>query len=323
MKLSRYAYIFSLLALFLLAPQAFSNTTPWSQWVAKLKQEAVSEDISPTLFDSVFEHMSAPQQAVLGLAHSQPEHRLTYPQYLHTRVDQSRIALGKKEFQQNHNLLMSIQNKYGVDAGIIVALWGMETSYGRFMGTFSTIQALATLAYQSNRPDFFRKELLLALHIVNDKQITADKFKGEWAGATGQCQFMPSSWYQYAVDYDGDGRKDIWTSVPDVLASIANYMRGHGWEPGEPVSITVKLPAGFDRSYIQTREVKSISQWAAMGITQPNGAPLQHSSQGAFLINPDGGPVWLALNNFRVILSYNNSIYYAGAIEYMAEQITH
>lgn len=300
-----------------------SSLQPWSQWVVELRQEAVSQGISPTLFDSLFDTMTTPQSKVLGLARTQPEHRLNYPQYLKTRADNYRIVYGQKKYAQYKNVLHSIEQEYGVDSCIIVALWGMETSYGNFMGSFPTIQALATLAYQSNRPAFFRKELLHALHMLNDNQVSLSEFKGEWAGASGQCQFLPSSWYNYAVDYDGDGRKNIWSSVPDVLASIANYMKMHGWETGQPVTMNVQLPPSFNPIYVQTREIKTLREWADLGILQANGQALPNSHATAFLVHPDSGPVWLAFNNFQVILSYNNSIYYAGAIHYMAGKICH
>ena len=174
---------------------------------------------------------------------TQPEHRLTYPQYLSTRAGGGRIPAGQQRYQKYNGLLQNIGQKYGVDPCVVVALWGMESSYGNFMGDFPTIQALATLAYDSPRPGVFRQELLDALHMVKDGDVSISQFKGEWAGASGQCQFLPSSWYKYAVDYDGNGKKDIWTSVPDVLASIANYLHVHGWEAGQPRTIAVQLPA--------------------------------------------------------------------------------
>ncbi len=298
-------------------------TIPWPAWVAQLKEEAVSEGISPSLFDQVFSTIPGPSQKILGFLHTQPEHRLTYPQYLRTRAGGGRIPMGQRKYQQYRQVLDRIQKEYGVDPCVVVALWGMESSYGNFMGDFPSIQALATLAYASPRPEVFRPELLDALHMVSDNVITLQKFKGEWAGASGQCQFLPSSWYKYAVDFDGNGKKDIWTSVPDVLASIANYIKAHGWQAGQPRVITVQLPPNFDSEYIQNRDIKSLRDWSAMGIRQINGEPLPNENWNAFVIHPDGGPTWLALDNFRAILGYNNSTYYAGTVGYMADQICH
>lgn len=311
-------FLFS--CLFLMAQMAMAQT-PWTTWVAQLRAEAVSQGISPSLFDSLFANINGPSQKILGFMRTQPEHRLTYYQYLNTRASRDRIVIGQRKYQQYRSVLNSIQSRYGVDPCVVVALWGMETSYGNFMGDFPTIQALATLAYESNRPQVFRAELLDALHMLNDGDVTSQQFKGEWAGASGQCQFLPSSWYKYAVDYDGDGKKNIWSSVPDVLASIANYMRAHGWQAGQPRVITVQLPSNFDETYVQTREVKSLREWAAMGVRKANGQPLPNSNASAFVVHPNGGPVWLALDNFKAILGYNNSIYYAGAIGYMADGI--
>jgi membrane-bound lytic murein transglycosylase B len=189
------------------------------------------------------------------------------------------------------------------------------------MGNFPVIKSLATLAYDSKRQAFFRKELFLALHILNDGHVTLDRFKGEWAGASGQPQFLPSSWVKYAVDYDGDGRKDIWESKPDVFASIANYMKINGWKTGEQWAIYVKLPAGFDMKLEGKSTIKPVSEWNALGVRTTTGEPLPHQDWQASLVQPNGGPVFLAYPNYKMILRYNNSIYYAGAIGYLADKI--
>lgn len=321
MKKRNFTFLKTLILSAIFLAQTVFAQIPWAEWVTELRQEAIAEGISPVLFDNLFANIKAPRQDIHTLNTSQPEHRLTYPQYLNTRASRDRVLAGQRELPRYHRVLESIQDEFGVDYCIIVALWGMETSYGHYMGNFPTVQALATLAYQSNRPDFFRQELLGALQMLNNGDVSEDEFKGEWAGASGQCQFLPSSWYKYAVDYDGDGRKNIWTSVPDSLASIANYLRAKGWQTGEPVLMTAQLPSGFDRTYIETREKKTLKEWASLGVRQANGQPLPNTDTTAFVVNPDGGPVWLAFNNFQVILRYNNSIYYAGAIHYMAERI--
>ena len=301
-----------------------AQTQPaWPEWVIELKKEAISEGISPSLFDSLFLSMKGPSQKILSFMRSQPEHRLTYPQYLNTRSGNGRIPVGQRKFQQYRKVLTSIEKQYRVDPTVIVALWGIESSYGNFMGDFPTVQALATMAYASPRADIFREELLLALHMVNNGEVTVEQFKGEWAGASGQPQFLPSSWYKYAVDYDEDGKKDIWSSVPDVLASIANYLHQHGWQPNQPQTIAVQLPQNFDPTYIQIREVKTLHEWTSLGVRQMNGQALPNKNWKAFLVHPKEGPVWLALENFQVLLSYNNSIYYAGTIDYMAHKIAH
>jgi membrane-bound lytic murein transglycosylase B len=202
-----------------------------------------------------------------------------------------------------------------------MSFWGMETSYGNFMGSFPVVKSLATLAYDSNRQDFFRKQLFYSLHILNEGHVSLADYKGEWAGASGQPQFLPSSFIKYAVDYDGDGKKDIWNSKPDVFASIANYMKSHGWRDGEPWAIHVKLPADFDNDLEGKSTVKPVSEWNAMGVKTTDGKTLPYQNLTASVIKPYGGPVFLAFPNYKMILRYNNSIYYAGAIGYLADNI--
>ncbi len=309
------------LGLFCLSSFCFANQQNWNQWLAEVRKEALSQGISPQLFDDAFAGMSEPSRKVKGLARSQPEHRLTFSKYLTSRIDGYRIAIGRKEYARNREVLEKIGREYGVDPCFIVSFWGMESSYGTYMGNFPVIKSLATLAYESNRPAFFRKELFLALHILNDGHVSLDKFKGEWAGASGQCQFLPSSWVKYAVDYEGNGRKDIWTSKPDVFASIANYMKKNGWQTGESWAIRVKLPANFDMKLEGKSIVKPVSEWNAMGVRTESGEPLPFEHLQASIVKPLGGPVFLAYPNYKMILRYNNSIYYAGAIGYLADKI--
>jgi len=303
------------------SPWVMAEPQSWSSWVAQVRQEALAQGISPTLFDEAFAGIKEPSRQVKGLARSQPEHRLTYATYLHSRVDNYRISVGKQQYKKNQALLEKIGEDFGVDPCFITSFWGMETSYGSYMGNFPVIRSLATLAYDSSRRDFFRKELFLALHILNDGHVSLDRFKGEWAGASGQPQFLPSSWVQYAVDYDGDGRKDIWTSKPDVFASIANYMKKNGWKTGEPWAIHVKLPPKFDKNLEGKSIVKPVSEWNAMGVRTLSGGPLPYETLEASIVQPNGGPVFLAYPNYKMILRYNNSIYYAGAIGFLADKI--
>lgn len=306
---------------FLLPTILTAQQQSWSNWVAQVREEALGQGISSSVFDMAFADIHEPSKQVKGLAKSQPEHRLTYSKYLHSRVDAYRIAIGRKEYKKNQAVLDAIGKQYGVDPCFIVSFWGMETSYGSYMGNFPVVKSLATLAYDSNRPAFFRKELFLALHILNDGHVTMDKFKGEWAGASGQPQFLPSSWVKYAVDYDGDGHKDIWSSKPDVFASIANYMKLNGWQTGEPWAIYVKLPPHFDKALEGKTITKSVSEWNALGVRTEDGQPLPHQNLQASIVQPNGGPVFLAYPNYKMILHYNNSIYYAGAIGYLADKI--
>lgn len=318
--MKRWGLLLSL-GLLWLSSSVFANQQNWNQWMAQVKQEALAQGISPQLFDEAFAGMHEPSRQVKGLSHSQPEHRLTFAKYLHSRVDDYRVVIGRKQFERNREVLEKIGQEFGVDPCFIVSFWGMESSYGSYMGNFPVIKSLATLAYDSNRPEFFRKELFLALHILNDGHVSLAQFKGEWAGASGQCQFLPSSWVKYAVDYDGDGRKDVWESKPDVFASIANYMKKNGWQTGEPWAVHVKLPAHFDMKLEGKSIVKSVREWNAMGVRTESGQPLPYENLQASIVKPLGGPVFLAYPNYKMILRYNNSIYYAGAIGYLADKI--
>lgn len=293
----------------------------WNDWVAGVRSEALKQGISANLFDEAFASIREPSRQIKSLARSQPEHRLTYDRYLKTRADSYRIAMGKKNFAKNQALLQEVGSHFGVDPCFIVSFWGMETSYGTYMGDFPVIKSLATLAYESNRPDFFRKQLFIALKIVSDGHVPLSKFKGEWAGASGQPQFLPSSWVEFAVDYDGDGRKDIWESKADVFASIANYMKKNGWQTGEPWAIHVKLPTNFDSHLEGKTTTKPVHEWNALGVRTVDGQTLPHPNLIASIVQPNGGPVFLAYPNYKMILRYNNSIYYAGAIGYMADKI--
>lgn len=298
-----------------------AQTQNWASWVSDVRKEALGQGISPRIFDAAFADIHEPSKQVKGLAHSQPEHRLTYSKYLKSRVDAYRITIGRKQYKKYQAIADEIGEHFGVDPCFVMSFWGMETSYGSYMGNFPVIKSLATLAYDSNRPAFFRQELFLALHILNDGHVTLDRFKGEWAGASGQPQFLPSSWVKYAVDYDGDGHKDIWDSKPDVFASIANYMKLNGWHAGEPWAVYVKLPPHFDMALEGKTIVKPVSEWNALGVRTEQGKALPYPNLQASIVQPNGGPVFLAYPNYKMILRYNNSIYYAGAIGYLADKI--
>ncbi|MGD9152077.1 MAG: lytic murein transglycosylase [Gammaproteobacteria bacterium] len=290
----------------------------WHSWIQQVKQEAITQGIDSQLLDRVFDGMT-PSKKHLQLDRSQPEKRITYLKYRNTRGDAFRIKLGKIEYRKHKQLIDTIGHSFGVDPCFIVAIWGLESSYGRFRGHFPVIQSLATLAYSSRRAAFFRKELFLALHILNEGHIELHNFKGEWAGATGQAQFLPSSWFKYAVDYNRDGRKDIWETPGDIFASIANYLAKNGWQAGQPCSIVVSLPHNFDQSLLTLKVTKTVREWEQLGV-QLHGTI--NPNLPASIIHPYGGPDMMVFNNFKVLMRWNYSSYYAGTIEYMANKIS-
>ena len=309
-----------LIGLLLVIPLLSSGQTlSWPQWVAELRKEALAVGVRPSVFDNAFRGVS-PNKKVVHLDRTQPERRLTFLEYRKTRIDSYRITLGRKAFKRNQALLSDISQNFGVDPCVITAIWGLETSYGNFMGSFPVIKSLATLAYDGRRSKFFRKELLVALQILNEEHITLDKFKGEWAGASGHPQFLPSSWRKYAVDFDGDGHKNIWSNKRDALASIANYLKQNGWVQGLPWGIEVDLPAGFAPKQIDKNNKKSIAQWLRLGV-KPRGQSIPKSSTQAYLVKPNGGPTFMVFANFNAIKSYNPSTFYVGSVGYLSDQI--
>ena len=291
----------------------------WKDFVAQLRVEAIQKGIRPAVFDQAFQNITEPHQAILRFDRTQPERRITFMEYRNSRAPQARITLGKNEMKKYSPLLQSVSTHFGVNQCFIVSLWGMESSYGRVTGKYPVIQSLATLAYDNRRAAFFRKELFYALEILNGGHIKLERFKGEWAGATGQPQFLPSSWHEFAVDYDGDGRKDIWDSRADVFASIANYLVKNGWQPGQPWSITVNLPENFDTQLISLKIVKPVSEWEKLGVRFSDSTI--DGNLPASIINPDGGPAFMVFNNFKVLMKWNHSIYYVGTVGYLADRL--
>ena len=300
---------------------ARSNQVPWRQYVKQLRQEALQQGIRPQIFDAAFAGLNAPKRRVLNLDRSQPEKRLTYLKYRNTRADAYRIKMGRREMKKFHVLLNKVGSEYGVSPCFITSLWGLETSYGRFMGSFPVIHSLATLSYDNRRGPFFRKQLFYALHILNDGHVSLKDYKGEWAGASGQPQFLPSSWFNYAVDYNGDGKKDIWKNMGDIFASIANYLKQNGWQTDQPWSLPVKLPSHFNKDLMNLKITKTVDEWRAMGVRPASSYHLPAGNTKASVVRPYGGPNMMVFNNFKVIMRWNRSIYYAGTVGYSAENI--
>lgn len=292
----------------------------WEQWLAGLKQDALAEGIPSSFFDQTFAGIQ-PNQQVKHLSRTQPERRLTYMEYRNSRITAYRVSLGQQKYKKHQHLFSKIGDHYGVDPCYVAAIWGLETSYGHYMGNFPVIRSLATLAYRGERTDYFRKELLYALHILYEEHVQPSQFKGEWAGASGHPQFMPSSWHQYAEDFNGDGKKDIWNNYDDALASIANYLKQKGWESGEPVRLQVTVRHAIPEDEMSLKYQLPVSEWSARGVSTVSGGRLPYQHLEASLVEPYGGPNFLVFKNFRVLMRYNNSIYYAGSLAHLADRI--
>lgn len=295
---------------------------PFGLWVEEFKKDAEAQGIRKELLDYAFNDLN-PNPRIVELDRRQPEGTKRFTDYLQDTVSTMRIRQGQKKMDEHRALLEQIGREYQVQPRFIVALWGKETNYGGFSGSTPIIEALATLAYDGRRSEFFRDELLKALRIVQDGHIGLSEMQGSWAGAMGQCQFMPSSFLKYAVDYDKDGRIDIWHSHPDIFASIANYLKQSGWNAEETWGREVKLPPGFDPSLSDGKQWKTLPEWSALGITNADGSPLPQQPLVAAVTMPGTPrePSFIVYRNYDVILQWNKSRYFATAVGKLADYL--
>ncbi len=313
------------------AVAAPEETGDFDSWLVELHTEAQGLGISEATLDSALTGL-APLPRVIELDRKQPEFTLTFAQYLARVITPARVEEGRAKFRANASLLKEVGERYGVQPRFIVSLWGIETGYGRHTGGFGVIAALATLAHDGRRSGYFRLELLNALRIIEDGHITAAAMKGSWAGAMGQSQFMPSSFRRFAVDYDGDGRRDIWATRADVFASAANYLSGSGWKDDQTWGRRVRLPEGFDLSLEGLDVVKPLAEWQALGVRREDGRDLPTRQLPASLVLPDGidgarqankspAAAFLVYDNFRTTLKWNRSTFFAIAVGRLADRI--
>lgn len=310
-------------ALFFFPASLYAAEQPFVNWVDDFKRDATREGISHTVLDRAFYRLS-PNERVIELDRRQPEGTMTFAQYLDRVITDKRVEEGRRLLAQHRPLLDKVAAKYGVQPHYIVALWGIETSYGKNTGGFSVIESLATLAYDGRREAFFRKELMHALKIADAGHIALEDMQGSWAGAMGQCQFMPSSFLAFAQDYNNDGRKDIWHSLPDVFASIANYLSTSGWQGDFIWGREVKLPTGFDRSLSGTSVSRSLAQWQALGVRKIHGGNLPDEPIKASVVFPDEADdrAYLVYDNYKTLLKWNRSLYFATAVGILADKLT-
>ncbi len=297
-------------------------SVPLEQWLQELKTEAAAAGIRREILDEALDGIT-PIPRVIELDRKQPEFTLTFAQYLTRVVPDSRVKKGRQKLAENRALLEEVGAKYGVQAKYIVAFWGIETDFGRVTGGFKLVPALVTLARDGRRSAYFRKELMNALKILNQDHIKAKDMVGSWAGAMGQCQFMPSSFLNFAVDHDGDGRKDIWTTKADVFASAANYLSRSGWKGDQTWGRAVTLPAGFDTALAGTKIRKTVGEWQKLGVRRSDGSdlPKRDLPASVVLVDGPGSPAYLVYDNFGAIMKWNRSTYFAVAVGTLAEKI--
>jgi membrane-bound lytic murein transglycosylase B len=294
----------------------------FAAWLTAFKDEALRKGISPATIAAAFESVE-PIERVLELDRRQPEFTLSFWRYFKGAVAPQRVEQGRQLLARHGKLLREVRRRYGVQPRFLVAFWGLESNYGEFTGGFSVIGALATLAHDTRRSAFFRGQLFDALKILDEGHITPAAMTGSWAGAMGQLQFIPSTFNAHALDYDGDGRQDIWNSLPDIFGSAANYLNAVGWRDDQTWGREVRLPADFNWDLAGLTTSKPIQDWQAIGVRRADGRNLPKANFSASIILPAGhkGPAFMVYQNFRTMLTWNRSILYALAVGHLSDRI--
>ncbi|WP_120007609.1 lytic murein transglycosylase [Teichococcus vastitatis] len=321
--LERRPLLLRLAALPLLAcGSAKAATASFSAFLDGVAAEARRSGVSEITLRQALSGVQ-PNDKVLELDRRQPEFTLTWEGYRDGRLSVQRIDRGRQLFQEHQALLDAIWQRFQVSPRIIMAVWGLETNYGGFTGNFNVIEALATLAWDGRRSEFFRKELLAALRILEARDVTPERMRGSYAGAMGNPQFMPTSFERLAVDFDGDGHRDIWGSHADALASIANYLARSGWREDERWGREVMLPAGFDPGLSGRANRKPLQEWLRLGVRAVDGTELAPFDMDASILLPGGagGQAFMVYQNFNVIRRYNPSDYYALVIGMLSDRL--
>ena len=309
-----------------------ADPPPFDEWLGALRAEAIERGFSASLVERALADVK-PVEQILERDRTQAEFTLDLDAYLTRRLTPYTVRLGRQMHARHRSLLQRIEKTYGVPSEIIISVWGLESSFGRFAGVRPTIPALVTLAYDPRRGQMFRQELFNALEIVNRGDIELERLQGSWAGALGQPQFMPSSYLEYAQDFDGDGRKDIWRSQPDVFASIAYYLQQHGWTPGQRWGREVHVPAALRKKILEIprretgcrarrimTEPRPVSAWHEMGVKNAAGRALPDSSIPGSIVEA-GTRTYLLYGNYEALLGYNCSHSYALSVALLADRI--
>ncbi len=302
--------------------EARAESRPFSQWLDDFRRDALGQGIRQATLDAAFEGVQ-PIPRVIELDRRQPEFTLTFQQYMERVVPPSRVEKGRRMLAENRALLDEVGKKYGIEPRFLVAFWGVETDFGRVRGGFQVVPALATLAHDGRRSTYFRGELINALKILDQGHVKPAEMMGSWAGAMGQCQFMPSSFLNFAVDHDGDGRKDLWNDKADVLASAANYLTRSGWKNDQTWGRPVQLPSGFDPALAGPKIRKSLGEWSKLGVRRVGGGALPNRDLQAAIVFTEGpgSAAFLVYDNFETILKWNRSVFFAVAVGSLADRI--
>ncbi len=323
-SLNRFIFILLVFYAVLQSAPSFAANQRFQQWLSDLRQQAHQQGISQQLIEEALPYSLTPNEKILRLDRKQPENAISFEKYKKNVIAALRLQQGRHHMQREKALLNKISTAYGVEPQYIVALWGMETSFGQNTGGFDTIPALVTLAYDGRRSAFFRTELLKALKIVDDGHIPLHKMKGSWAGAMGQCQFMPSSYQEFSQDHNKDGKSDIWNTKSDVFASVAQYLSKSGWKNGQPLMRQVTLPENFDPALAKMAVKKPLHEWFAAGVRVADNKHLIVAPEGPVSIIQPGGKgykAYIVYDNYRILMKWNYSTYFATAVALFAEQL--
>jgi len=306
--------------------QIFSPQNNFQQCVANLRSQAISSGVSGSTYDRYTQNLT-PDYSVIEKLNYQPEFSTPIWDYLSGLVDEERVQLGRQKLVQHRDVLNRVAATYGVSAETVVAVWGVESNFGDIAGSYPLLQALGTLSCEGRRQSYFRGEFFTTMRILQRGDLTEQQMKGSWAGAFGHTQFMPSTYEELAVDFDGDGRRDLVSSTTDALASTANFLKKRGWQTGMPWGFEVRIPEGMSISDEGRRNKKSLSSWVSRGVVRADGSPLIQGnlsdSSSAGLMAPAGvnGPVFLVFKNFDAIYSYNAAESYALAIAHLSDRL--
>ncbi|MDB5477955.1 MAG: lytic murein transglycosylase [Alphaproteobacteria bacterium] len=311
-----------LLVLLILCFTSVAHAEDFQSWLSSYKQRAIATGVPAAVVNRALYNI-APNDMVIRLDQKQPEGHMTLAEYVEKTVTPKRIETGKQRLAENRALLSHVQQIYGVPPSIIVALWGKESEFGSFMGNTETISALATLAYEGRRRAFFEQELLNAIVLTQRLNIDPRAMTGSWAGAIGQCQFMPSNYIKFALDGNGNRRVDLWRELPDVFASMANLLVHEGWRRGEGWGQRVDLPPGFDKNLLgRDKAGRDIRFWEQLGVQFNQQVPASNR-QNIRLYQPDGtdGPSYALYPNFDVLMRWNHSGYFATAVGRLSDHL--
>ena len=317
-----YRTLLLLCAALLALPVQAQNTTEFTSCLSNLRAPARAAGVQEATFTQHTEGL-VPDMSVIDKLNFQPEFTTAIWDYLAGLVDDERVAEGRTMLQRHADTLAQVQQRYGVDPATVVAVWGVESNFGQTFGKYPLVQALGTLSCFGRRQAYFRGELYSTLRILQAGHIAPDRLVGSWAGAFGHTQFMPSTFERLAVDFDGDGRRDLMDNTADALASTANFLARAGWQNGQPWGFEVKLPAGSSTSGEGRRTKRSMAEWTRRGLQRVDGSPLPAGLGNAGLMTPAGasGPAFLVLRNFDAIYSYNAAESYGLAIAHLSDRL--